>query len=95
MTDNKPPDGKLGAFLQTYWPVIVGGVMIAVAWGANTAQIGAIADGNKAIIVKLDRLSDQQSAFQAAVAATQATAQALAQSVGDLRERLRTLEARR
>ncbi len=88
-------DGKVGSFLQAYWPVIVGGVMIAVAWGANTAQIGWVADGNKAILAKLDKLSDQQATFQATVAAAKATETSLADNVSDLRDRMRSLEARR
>lgn len=88
-------DSKVGSLLQSYWPVMVGGVMVAVAWGANTAQIGTIADGNKAIIAKLDKLSDQQSMFQATVAAAKATEDSLGGSVDDLRNRVGALEARR
>jgi len=88
-------DSRVGSFLQAYWPVMAGAAMIAMAWGANTAQIGWIADGNKAIIAKLDKLSDQQSNFQATVAAAKATEDSLSSSVVDLRDRLGRLEARR
>lgn len=88
-------ESKVGSLLQAYWPVMVGAAMIAMAWGANTAQIGWIADGNKAILAKLDKLSDQQATFQATVAATSATENSLAGSVTDLRDRLGRLEARR
>lgn len=86
---------KIGEFARTYWPVIVGAVMVATAWGANTAQIGWVAEGNKAILAKLDKLSDQQSTFQTSVATTQALEQWNSRSVADLNERMRTLEARR
>jgi hypothetical protein len=79
---------RLGEFANNYWPVAAGIVAVAVAWGMSTAQISAIADGQRTISVKIDKLSDGQASNQTAV-------QYAVQDLVELRQRVNALEIRR
>lgn len=85
---------KIGQLARTYWPMIVAALALAAAWGTSTTQIGWVLDGNRAIIARLDKQSDQIAAVNAAIASTQATSIATTANIDDLRERMRNLEAR-
>jgi outer membrane murein-binding lipoprotein Lpp len=79
---------RIGALANNYWPVAAGVVAIAVAWGMSSAQIASIADGQKTISAKIDRLSEGQ-------AATQTSVQYAGQEIAELRARVNALEVRR
>jgi outer membrane murein-binding lipoprotein Lpp len=81
------PD-KIGDFARNHWPAIAAVVAIATAWGASTAQIGAIASGQEKIAAKIDTMVEN-------LATQKTTAQFAQRDIADLMQRVHAIETHR
>lgn len=95
MTEEAKRIERLSEVVMAFWPVIVGFLVAAAAWGALTMEVtwlrqgqDQVIRGNQQIISRLDALSANVASMQTATTYTSS-------EVADLRNRVRALEGRR
>lgn len=79
---------KVQDFLRDHWAICLAILGFAVAWGANTAQLASLGMTSARMEAKLDNFTER-------VTTATADNKHNAGDIADLRDRLRTVEARR
>lgn len=78
----------LDMLVKNYWPLFLGVITIAVAWGILTAQVSGVRSDVATVLTKLDVLTDQNATVKSATRYNE-------REIVDLRDRVWKLEAKR
>lgn len=81
--------------LLKYWPVLVGVLAAAAAWGSLSMQVSYVNDGQKELGKTTERILTRLDVIGDRVATTTADSRNANQDIADLRTRMHAMEARR